>query len=52
MTSNFAEHIIFKGHEIRNIEDLMTVINTESNHTVNILEQIQIVRVAKLADIE
>ena len=37
---------------MRNIENIMTVINAESNHKrINILEEIQIMRMSKPADI-
>ena len=37
---------------MRNVEDIMTVINSESNNRkINILEEIQIVRAAKSVDI-
>ena len=43
--SKFTKCIIHKGHEMGNI---MTIINTESNHMkANALEEIKVVRVAK-----
>ena len=45
--SKFAELIIDKGHEMRHIEGTMTFINTESKHTINILEEIETMRAAK-----
>ena len=45
-------HIIHKGHAMKNIEDIMTSINTESYQTtINVLEEIQIVEAIKSADI-
>ena len=44
-------HIIHKGHEKRNIKDIMTI-NSESNYMkINVPEEIQIVRAAKSANI-
>ena len=41
--SKFAEHIIQKGHEMRNTDDTMTIINAENNPMgINILEEIKI----------
>jgi len=38
----FSEHIVYEGHEMRNIDVIMIITNTESNHiNINILEEIQ-----------
>ena len=51
--SKFGEDLIHEGHEMRNIEGIMTIINTQNNHPkINILEDIQIMRTAESADIE
>ena len=47
--TKFQEH---RRHEMRNIKDIMTIINKESNHTkINILKEIEIIIAEKSADI-
>ena len=33
--SNFSTHVIEEGHEMKNIEDVMTILHKESNHENN-----------------
>ena len=50
--SKFAEHIIQKRPETRNIENIMVIIKPENSHTkIDILEEIKMIRAAKSADI-
>ena len=45
--SNFSTHVIEEGHEMNNIEDVMTILHKESNRAkINKLEEIEIIKAA------
>ena len=47
-----AVHLIQRGHEMRDIQEIMTIVHTENNHTkINIIKELHITREATLPNI-
>ena len=45
--SKFSEHVLNEGHEMKTIEDTMSIIHLENNHRkINTLQEIEILKVA------
>ena len=43
----FSTHVVEEGHEIKNVDDIMTILHKESNHeTINKPEEIDIIKAA------
>ena len=49
--SNFSTHVREEGHEMKHIEDIMTILHKESNHgKINKLEGIEIIKAAAITE--
>ena len=45
--AKFSEHILNEGHGMKTIEETMSIIHLENNHTkINTLEEIEIIKAA------
>ena len=45
--SKFSEHVLNEGHEMKTIEEHMSIIHLENNHRkINTLEEIEILKAA------
>ena len=45
--SKFSEHVLKEGHEVKTIEETMSILHLENNHRkINTLEEIEILKAA------
>ena len=45
--SKFSEHVLNEGHEMKTIEDTLSIIHLKNNHRkINALEEIEIIKAA------